>query len=205
MPPQLNDYEGRAMVIDPDIFALKDISEFFNQDMQGKKIACCIKKDARDSSVMLFDCAQMRNWSMEKILEMLRTKELDYADIMELRVFTDADIKPIDRKYNNLDAVNADTVMVHTTNRLTQPWSTGLPIDFTRNNPGKYFKIIPKIPILKIMGKWPSKYQPHPDKKVEQMFFDLLKDTLTHHIVSKEELDEEISKSRLRRDIFKFI
>jgi hypothetical protein len=205
MPPQLNGYEGRAMVIDPDIFALADVSEFFNQDMEGKKIACCIKKDARDSSVMLFDCAQMRDWSIEKILGMLKSKELDYSDIMELRVFTESDIKPVPRIYNNLDTLTDDTVLVHTTNRLTQPWSTGLKIDFTRNNPGSYFGIIPKIPILKLMGKWPSTYQPHPDPRVEQIFFNLLKEALTNHVVTKSELEEEVEKNRLRKDIFEKI
>ena len=37
-PPQLMDYEGRAVVIDPDVFALGDVWELLNRDMGGKAI-----------------------------------------------------------------------------------------------------------------------------------------------------------------------
>jgi hypothetical protein len=205
MPPELNGYEGRAMVIDPDIFAQSDVSEFFNQDLEGKMLACCGKKDAFDTSVMLMDCAKLKDWSMENILSKLKNKSLDYSEVMEIKFLDKNEIKQIDRIYNNLDTLTSDTVLVHTTNRLTQPWSTGLKIDFTRNNPGRYLGLIPKIPVLRLMGKWPSTYQPHPDKRVEQMFFNLLKEALTNHIVSKGELEEEVKNNRLRKDIFQKI
>src|SRR3989344_6438420 len=41
MSPELMGYEGRALVIDPDIFAIAYISPLFDIDMQGKAIACC--------------------------------------------------------------------------------------------------------------------------------------------------------------------
>ena len=40
MPPALMDFEGRAVVIDPDIFAAADIWELLSRDMQGKAIMC---------------------------------------------------------------------------------------------------------------------------------------------------------------------
>src|SRR5262245_51696302 len=40
MPPELMGYQGRAVVIDPDIFAVGDIWELLSRDMQGKAIMC---------------------------------------------------------------------------------------------------------------------------------------------------------------------
>ena len=40
LPPQLMGYRGRALVIDPDAFALADVWELLSRDMQGKAILC---------------------------------------------------------------------------------------------------------------------------------------------------------------------
>ena len=42
LPPELAmHYGGRSVVIDPDIFALSDISPLFEMDMNGKAVATC--------------------------------------------------------------------------------------------------------------------------------------------------------------------
>src|SRR5210317_1796959 len=38
MPPKLMEYQGRAVVIDPDIFAAGDINELLTRDMQGASV-----------------------------------------------------------------------------------------------------------------------------------------------------------------------
>jgi len=40
MPPELMGYRGRAVVIDPDIFAVGDVWELLSRDMQGKAVMC---------------------------------------------------------------------------------------------------------------------------------------------------------------------
>ena len=40
LPPELMGYEGRAVVMDPDIFAVSDIWELFTRDMEGAAIVC---------------------------------------------------------------------------------------------------------------------------------------------------------------------
>src|SRR5437879_4720738 len=40
MPPELMGYSGRALVIDPDIFAVGDVWELLSRDMDGKAILC---------------------------------------------------------------------------------------------------------------------------------------------------------------------
>lgn len=208
MPPELNGYEGRAMVIDPDIFALKDISPLLNMDMEDKALICCPKKDAFDTSMMVMDCAKLQHWSMSKILQDLKDKKADYVDTMTLKwqaALQPNSIKTVPRTYNNLDTITDDTVLLHTTERITQPWSTGLPIDFKRNSPGKYFGLIPKVWLLKLRGKWPSTYQQHPKKEVEMFFLQLFKEALDKGVITKEEAEDEIKINRLRKDIFEKI
>ena len=38
MPPQLMGYEGRAIVVDPDVFAVGDVHELLTRDMEGKAV-----------------------------------------------------------------------------------------------------------------------------------------------------------------------
>ena len=40
MPPQLMNFQGRALVIDPDVFAVGDVWELLSRDMEGKAIMC---------------------------------------------------------------------------------------------------------------------------------------------------------------------
>ena len=201
MPPQLSGYEGRAIVIDPDIFALDNIQPLFELDLQGASIAACHKKDAWDTSVMLMDCAKLHKWNMQSILDRLRNKNLDYTDQMSLKNQPDGSIKEIPRIWNNLDTLTPDTKSLHTTDRLTQPWKTGLSIDFTRSSPGTYFGIIPKKPFLKLRGKWPSTYQKHPNPKIDKAFFILLKGAIENGYVSQADVDNAIAKGYVRKDI----
>ena len=40
LPPELMGYEGRAVLVDPDVFAVGDIWELLTRDMGGKAIMC---------------------------------------------------------------------------------------------------------------------------------------------------------------------
>ena len=70
--PELMGYTGRAVVIDPGVFALGDINELLDADMDGAAVlARRIEPDARRplhfaSSVMLLDCARLRHWQLER-------------------------------------------------------------------------------------------------------------------------------------------
>lgn len=203
MPPQLMNYAGRAVVIDPDIFALTDINELFNIDMQGKAIACRGKNNEWKSSVMLLDCQKLKHWRMGEILKKLENKKLDYSDMIILRI--ENSILEIPEFWNSFDHLDENTKMLHTTERLTQPWRTGLQIDFTRNKMRKFFGIIPREPIHKLLGKYKTKYQPHPDKQIEEFFFALIKDALNEGFVSEEFVRSEIEKKHIRADAFEII
>lgn len=204
LPPELMNYHGFAVVIDPDIFALTDINELFEMDMQGKTIMACRKKSAWDTSVMLMDCSKLQHWSVPNILHNLIEQKVSYDEIMTLA--EEESVAELPRAWNSLDYLGESTKMLHTTNRLTQPWKTGLKIDFTRSrDKDRYLGMIPKPWVLRCLGKYPTRYQPHPDKKIESFFFELLNSAIEHGAINRELIKNELAAKHIRSDIFQYI
>ncbi len=86
MPPELMGYQGRALVIDPDVFAAADVWELLSRDMQGKAILCRLYSGSRGwldrclaSSVMLLDCAQLTHWHCAQQFNEMFAFQRDYA------------------------------------------------------------------------------------------------------------------------------
>ena len=86
---------------------------------------------------MLVDCSQIR-WNFKKILSDLFSLKVDYKDLMDLSFDKSLKIKELSKSYNSHDIINHDTILLHTTNRITQPWKEGLNIDFERHTSQKY-------------------------------------------------------------------
>jgi hypothetical protein len=198
-------YDGLAVVIDPDIFALQDPSELFNFDLKGKAIASCTKKGAWDTSVMLLDCAKLKHWNMSEFLNRLAKHEVDYTKLMTLQTENQDLIIELPRIWNNLDTLTPETKMIHMTGRLTQPWKTGLKIDFTRNKMPKIFGIIPREPIHKLLGKYDTHYQKHPDQRIEDLFISLSKDAYKDGALTKEIIQQEINSKHVRADMLTLV
>jgi hypothetical protein len=204
MPPELMGYGGKAIVIDPDIFALTDIEELFSIDLGDHALAACRKKNAWDTSVMLMDCSKLKHWKISTILQSLKNHTVNYSSIMTLS-HESVPILELERKWNHLDEYTPETKIIHMTGRLTQPWRTGLPIDFTRNAMRKMFGLIPREPIYKLLGKYETHYQPHPNKTIEELFFKLVSQSLKDGALSREQIEYEIQKKHVRSDIFEMI
>lgn len=202
IPPERMGFDGRAVAIDPDIFALQDVSKLFNLDLKGNRLAAVWKPEKRiwDTSVMIFDCEKLSHWRFNEFIRKLFTKEIDYTDLMHLKI--EQDILKLDRIWNSLDHIDENTRILHTTNRITQPWRTGLPIDFTIKPMPKLLGFIPREPIHKLLGKYPTHYKKHPNKKVEETFFTILGDALHDGVVTREEITTEIKNGHVRKDIF---
>jgi hypothetical protein len=206
LPPTLMNFEGFALVIDPDIFALNNLSDLFDLiNTQDFSVLACEKKGFFDSSVMLINNSNFpKEYSWENIVVKLKNGSLDYVDLMSLNL-DNINVKNLDRRFNSLDEISNDTIFLHTTNRLTQPWKTGLKVDFTRNNPGKYFNLVPKNMVLKILGKYPSRYIGHPSPEIEKLFFKLANWAIQEGYLSIEEVNQAIEDGAVRRDFLKFI
>jgi len=198
-PPKEMSYSGRAVVIDPDIFACADIENLFTLLPQEAAIGACKKKDAWDTSVMLLNCEKLKHWDAQKLIENLVGGKDNYRTWMQLQ--EEENVIEIPRTWNHLDTLTDETCMLHTTTRLTQPWKTGLPIDFTPGTPPKLFGIIPREPILKLRGKWPTHYLSHPDKNIESFILTLIKEALEANAITLEEIEEEIAAKNIREDM----
>jgi hypothetical protein len=131
MPPQLMGYRGRALVIDPDVFAVSDIGELLGRDMAGKAILCRrskFKNGAFATSVMLLDCARLAHWDVERGVSELFQLQRDYHDWVSLRLEPPETIGAFEDEWNDFDRLTPKTRMLHNTRRRTQPWKTGLPV-----------------------------------------------------------------------------
>jgi hypothetical protein len=211
LPPELMDYQGRAVVIDPDIFAIADVWELLSRDMQGKAIMCRrrhLTKGVVDrclaSSVMLLDCARLRHWKVEEQFNEMFEFKRDYMPWICLKLEDRATIDLFEPEWNDFDKLTQKTKMLHVTRRKTQPWKTGLPIDW---RPAERFRLFPPVAWLMrarrhLFGEYAllGNYKEHPDRNQTNLFFGLLKECLDQGIVSEDLLREEMRHNHVRHD-----
>lgn len=210
MPPRLMGYQGRAVVIDPDVFAVGDVMELLNRDMQGTAVMGRRRshKDEKAwqiaTSVMLLDCARLRHWQPEQEFDELFRFERDYKDWIVLGHEDPANLGVLEDEWNDFDRLSADTKMLHNTKRKTQPWKTGLPVDYTPAEKLRKYPVLHKLNKLRasLLGEYAllGKYQPHPDQRQEQFFFDLLSECLAKGVVSESLVRDEMAKNHVRHD-----
>jgi hypothetical protein len=214
LPPREMGYQGRALVIDPDVFAVGDVCELLSRDMGGKAILCrrrsgWKKKTCYASSVMLLDCEQLRHWDFEAAFAELFEGRRDYADWICLRLEPEPSIGAFEDAWNDFDHLDAHTRLLHNTRRWTQPWKSGLPVDFV---PGD--KVLGLRAVGWLMRKrreWLGehallgRYVRHPDRAQERFFFGLLRECLERGIVSEDLLRREMRLDHVRHDAFEVL
>jgi hypothetical protein len=198
-------YQGRAVVIDPDVFAVGDVNELFERDMQGKAVFAKPRPGHKNkqsyiaSSVMLLDCAKLKHWNVKKQFEDMFAGRLDYEAWIELRTEPEGSIGFLESFWNDFDRLAADTKFIHNTKRRTQPWKSGLPIDFTNRLPW-YLRFLPITGYHK-----KGTYLPHPDKRQEQFFFALVNECVKAGEISPDMLKSEMAKNHVRHDALEVI
>lgn len=206
MPPELMNYQGKAIVVDPDIFAVADIMELFNMDMEGKSVRL-VHKPKKDgslelmTSVMLMDCEKLTHWKTEETFRKMFKSEVDYVDWLQMNMEDRSTIGDLPREWNHFDLLTPMTKMLHTTRRETQPWKSGLPIDFTTNADSKLKRCFAAMQ-RSLFGTviFSKKYKVNPDPRQERLFFALLKECLDNGKFTEALLREEMKKSHVRRD-----
>jgi hypothetical protein len=215
MPPELMGYRGRAFVIDPDIFAVGDVCELLNRDMEGKAIMCRWRDGGKTfpgylaSSAMLLDCAQLKHWRVEEQFEELFQFKRDYMKWVYLEYEPRETVGLFEPEWNDLDNLTDKTKMLHNTRRNTQPWKTGLPVDYTTSEKVKrpLHKRLKRMIKDKLTPPPQEKvvYQPHPDGRQEAFFFGLLREAFEKKILTEEFLREEMRKNHIRHDTLEMI
>ncbi|MEM0955291.1 MAG: hypothetical protein AAGI24_14220 [Pseudomonadota bacterium] len=216
-PPQLMAYQGRAVVMDPDIFALADITELLQRDMQGRAIMCRPKsgrkgrKGAWASSVMLLDCEKLQHWRFEENFEEMFEPDVkrDYMDWVSLKLEDSSTIGVLENHWNDFDTLTPETRLLHNTKRKTQPWKTGLSIDY---RPADTFQLFPPRHWFRrarraLFGdyRFAGTYAAHPDPAQEAFFFRLVREALDAGDISEPLLQDEIRDGHLREDAFALI
>jgi hypothetical protein len=196
-PPQAMGFDGKAVVTDPDIFAVGDVGELFARDMEEKPIWAVPRpghnkqSDYVATSVMLLDCARLRHWDFEKDLDDLFAHRFDYVDWIELKREPRSAIGHLEPEWNDFDRLTPRTKLLHTTKRRTQPWKTGLPVDYTLRERG---------PLDFLRRLRFQRYERHPDERQEALVYSLLADMLDAGEVTKTELVEEMAANHIRHD-----
>jgi hypothetical protein len=215
MPPELMDYRGRALVIDPDVFAVGDVWELLSRDMGGKAILAVPRPGHNQrsaylaSSVMLLDCALLRHWHVERDFAELFAMTRDYADWIDLTLEPRETIGLLEPEWNDFDHLDAHTKLLHTTKRRTQPWKTGLPVDFTVReaqltaDPRSWVRVARQK--LLGSGKGTARYRPHPDRRQERLFLDLLRECVQNGTVTREVLRDGMARNHVRHDILTLV
>lgn len=206
MPPELMGYEGRALVIDPDVFAVGDAMELLSRDMDGKAILCRLQGGRKkySTSVMLLDCAKLQHWQVERDFNALFERKRDYIDWTSLALEAEETIGLFGPEWNDFDRLTPETKLIHNTKRRTQPWKTGLKVDFFPVDRVKYFQ--PWVWLMaarrKLFGTYGllGYYQPHPDPNQERFFFTLLKECLEQGIISQALLEKHMRADYIRHD-----
>lgn len=209
-PPEIMDYQGRAVVIDPDVFAVGDIYELLSLDMQGKALMCVARPghnnrpDYLASSVMLLDCSQLKDWRCESQFNEMFNNQRDYLEWIYLGLEPQERIGLLAPEWNHFDTLNENTKLLHNTKRQTQPWKTGLPRDYTVRGKGWRTQV---KQTAKRVGGWlrgapasVSVYTPHPDPRQEAFFFGLLRECLENGVVTEAMLKDEMRKNHVRHD-----
>jgi hypothetical protein len=215
LPPTLMGHEGRAVVIDPDIFAVGDVNELLSRDMNGVAVMGRRRSSKPEkswqiaTSVMLMDCTKLKHWRPEEEFDELFRFERDYKDWIVLGHEKPVSIGVLEDEWNDFDRLTEKTKLLHNTKRRTQPWKTGLPVDYVPADKLKKYPALWKLNRLRarLFGEYGllGAYQPHPDPRQESFFFTLLTECLDKGVISESTVKDEMARNHVRHDALELV
>jgi hypothetical protein len=192
-------HQGVALVTDPDVFAVGDVAELFTRDLQGKAIWCRPRPgydkitDPLATSVMLLDCSKLPHWRFKEDLAALWEHRIDYLEWINLKRESLDTIGLLEPEWNDFDRLTPKTKLLHNTKRRTQPWKTGLPVDFTLRERRGIMSLA--MPLVRIVA---PNYTRHPDRNQEAYFYALLAEALDTGSVTLEQVEKEVRLGHVR-------
>ena len=115
----------------------------------------------------------------------------------------------LEDQWNDFDHLDEHTKLLHNTKRRTQPWKTGLPVDYTPAEKANKYPMLGALNRLraKVFGEYGllGKYHAHPDPKQEQFFFGLLREALEKNIISESIVRDEMAQNHVRHDALELV
>lgn len=181
------------LVIDPDIFCLKNIyklNEFIEHAENINKTIICYNNL---SSFMLINTEKI-NWTEQNIVQNIFELKEDAENYMGLSKYK-SEILNIPEEFNSYDKLNAITICLHTSQTHTQPWKTGI----------KYFPSDLHNRIPNKLEKKDKIFEEHSNKEIIQTIFSLFKRARDNNFFTDKEIQEEIKRENIRPDIFNLI
>jgi hypothetical protein len=179
--------------------------------MAGKALMCRARKGPKGlaSSVMLLDCARLTHWRCAQQFDEMFESRRDYMDWISLKLEPRESIGLFEPEWNDFDRLAPETRLLHNTKRWSQPWKTGLPVDFhpAENTPLSrllgWFRRVPQT----VLGRYAmlGHYRAHWDPNQERFFFGLLRECLENGVVSEQMLRDEMRRNHVRHDAFEIV
>jgi hypothetical protein len=212
-PPQLMDYHGRSLVVDPDVFCISNINDLLTRDMKGTSLMARHRAGTKEqvwaSSVMLLDNQKLMHWKLRENFEEMFEFKRDYMKWITLQLEPQNAIGLLETVWNDFDKLTPDTRMIHNTKRQTQPWKSGLPVDFRA--PESSGNWTPKNVYHRVrralFGEYGmmGTYKRHPDPNQERLFFGLLRECYDKGIVNEAMIRQEMKHNHVRHDALELI
>ena len=176
------------MVIDPDVFLVRDgLEQLLDFSMENYSIYARkgSSKGSWGSSVMLLNCSKLHHWNLSEFIDLLQAGDLDYDDLINLKS-EERKVGILETKWNEFDIIKENTILLHTTEKITQPWRVGLELNSLIT---PLFHIIPRAPIYKLFGKNLTIGRDHPQKLVTRFFFKELSNCLAEGVIKGHEIE----------------
>jgi hypothetical protein len=158
------------------------------------------------SSVMLLDWARLENWRVDELIQRRR----DYRKWIDLKYEDPETVGVLEPVWNDFDRLTPQTRLLHNTRRKTQPWKSGLPVDFVPAE--KAFAYFPPLLwAMRARRRWfgdyafLGKYKPHPDPNQERFFFGLLRECVEKNVIGEDLLREAMRRNHIRHDALELI
>ena len=208
--PKINGYKDKILVIDPDVFALKNTEPLQNLIGADDEICCTFIDGKARSEIMFIDASKVK-WDFDSIIEKLFNLEIDYKDLINLNFENDRKIREIDLyTYNSHVSIFEKTFFLHTSNRQTQPWKEGLKIDFSYDHSLKiklirYLKNLSKQFKLNNFSKniFHETYHKHPSNEVRKIIKNFYLFALKNGFITKHEVEKAINSNYLSSEFIK--
>jgi hypothetical protein len=212
-PPELMNYQGRSLVVDPDVFCISNVNELLTRDMKGASLMARHRAGTKEqvwaSSVMLLDNPRLTHWNLRRNFEEMFEFKRDYMKWITLQLEPQNSIGLLETVWNDFDKLTPETRMIHNTKRQTQPWKSGLPVDFRA--PESKGNWTPKNVYHRVrralFGEYGmmGTYKPHPDPNQERLFFGLLRECYDKGIVTEAMIRDEMKHNHVRHDALDLI
>jgi hypothetical protein len=199
---QINDF---CLIVDPDIFAIKNPMSEINKILDNKTDIYCTKINGKLRTEVMILNLKNNIWHFDSLIDDLFSKRIDYSDLINLKFLNDKKIKIIDNKFNDHDKINENTILLHTSNRLTQPWKEGLEINF-KNHYSKIYII--KNYIRFIIGKKydekiiSNKFLRHPDENIIKIVKNLFEEAYKNNFININKIKSALFNKSISQKFF---